>query len=277
MTKRAWAVGPHHARKPSNGDSSSISAIGLRHRQVRSFCRKHAVRPNLPHVLGCRAPVWQRPSSGRPRTVELRQKARGVCVARWYDPGTGQFVSVDPELAETDQPYAYAGDDPVNGSDPSGLDCTSSAKWQWNGQSVSQTLSPDLARKAPGPGILIVDTQYEDPPLDLLVFRVQVNGLLTVYPGGYTGQMSVCAYAHTPSGSDDQGCLYYSPSTFSRGYKERYGIRTFRGYNDSFRTNQIQIYVPPEEIETVNVSLFRDSKRVAFAPFTGEAQYFFMP
>ncbi len=29
-------------------------------------------------------------------------------------------MSVDPDLAETDQPYAYAGDDPVNNSDPSG-------------------------------------------------------------------------------------------------------------------------------------------------------------
>jgi len=29
---------------------------------------------------------------------------------------------VDPDLAETDQPYAYAGDDPVNEGDPTGLD-----------------------------------------------------------------------------------------------------------------------------------------------------------
>lgn len=29
-------------------------------------------------------------------------------------------MSVDPDLADTDQPYAYAGDDPVNESDPSG-------------------------------------------------------------------------------------------------------------------------------------------------------------
>jgi RHS repeat-associated protein len=43
--------------------------------------------------------------------------------ARWYEPGTGTFTSVDPDLAQTDQPYAYAGDDPVNDSDPSG-DCT---------------------------------------------------------------------------------------------------------------------------------------------------------
>jgi RHS repeat-associated protein len=41
--------------------------------------------------------------------------------ARWYDPATGQFLSVDPALAETGQPYAYAGDDPVNEGDPSGL------------------------------------------------------------------------------------------------------------------------------------------------------------
>ena len=41
--------------------------------------------------------------------------------ARWYAPGTGEFTSVDPALAETGQPYEYAGDDPVNGWDPSGL------------------------------------------------------------------------------------------------------------------------------------------------------------
>jgi hypothetical protein len=29
-------------------------------------------------------------------------------------------MSVDPELAETDQPYAYASDDPVNEADPTG-------------------------------------------------------------------------------------------------------------------------------------------------------------
>lgn len=40
--------------------------------------------------------------------------------ARWYDAGDGEFTTVDPDLAETDQPYEYAGDDPVNESDPSG-------------------------------------------------------------------------------------------------------------------------------------------------------------
>jgi RHS repeat-associated protein len=40
--------------------------------------------------------------------------------ARDYDPATGQFSSVDPLLSDTDQPYAYAADDPVHLTDPSG-------------------------------------------------------------------------------------------------------------------------------------------------------------
>ena len=40
--------------------------------------------------------------------------------ARYYDPETAQFLTRDPLLAVTMEPYAYAGSDPVNGSDPSG-------------------------------------------------------------------------------------------------------------------------------------------------------------
>ena len=42
-------------------------------------------------------------------------------VNRYYDPSTGQFISVDPLVGITDQPYQYVGSDPVNGSDPLGL------------------------------------------------------------------------------------------------------------------------------------------------------------
>jgi RHS repeat-associated protein len=41
-------------------------------------------------------------------------------VDRYYDPSTGQFVSVDPELMETGQPYEFAGGDPMNATDPLG-------------------------------------------------------------------------------------------------------------------------------------------------------------
>lgn len=43
--------------------------------------------------------------------------------ARYYDPTTGQFMSSDPLEAITQQPYSYANDDPINGTDPTGLGC----------------------------------------------------------------------------------------------------------------------------------------------------------
>ena len=33
---------------------------------------------------------------------------------------TGQFLSIDPEVSTTNQPYVYTGDNPVNASDPTG-------------------------------------------------------------------------------------------------------------------------------------------------------------
>jgi uncharacterized protein RhaS with RHS repeats len=43
-------------------------------------------------------------------------------VDRYYDPSTDQFLSVDPLLALTGQPYAFTADDPLNETDPLGLD-----------------------------------------------------------------------------------------------------------------------------------------------------------
>ena len=41
-------------------------------------------------------------------------------VHRYYDPQTGQFMSVDPALEETEAPYSYVDDDPANETDPIG-------------------------------------------------------------------------------------------------------------------------------------------------------------
>jgi RHS repeat-associated protein len=42
-------------------------------------------------------------------------------INRYYDPITGQFVTVDPALDQTEAPYNYANGDPINTEDPSGL------------------------------------------------------------------------------------------------------------------------------------------------------------
>jgi RHS repeat-associated protein len=41
--------------------------------------------------------------------------------ARFYEPQIGGFTTRDPAFSQTDQAYAYAGDDPVNRTDPAGL------------------------------------------------------------------------------------------------------------------------------------------------------------
>jgi RHS repeat-associated protein len=41
-------------------------------------------------------------------------------ISRYYDPATGQFLSVDPDVQQTQQPYIYAGDNPLGALDPSG-------------------------------------------------------------------------------------------------------------------------------------------------------------
>ena len=59
-------------------------------------------------------------------------------INRYYDPMTGQFVSVDRELPSTRQPYSYSKDNPIESNDPLGLsagpDCTHG--WPWNEYSL---------------------------------------------------------------------------------------------------------------------------------------------
>jgi hypothetical protein len=47
-------------------------------------------------------------------------------INRYYDPSTDQFLSVDPDVATTEQPYAFTNDDPLNAEDPSAMIAPSS-------------------------------------------------------------------------------------------------------------------------------------------------------
>jgi len=68
--------------------------------------------------------------------------------ARYYDPATAQFLSPDPLASMTNQPYAYTGGDPLNGSDPTGQ-CDVSVPFAGNvqvpGTSNNHYLCTDVA------------------------------------------------------------------------------------------------------------------------------------
>lgn len=49
--------------------------------------------------------------------------------ARYYDPATGQFISIDPEVSLTSQAYAYTGSNPLNAADPTGLSWWNPFSW----------------------------------------------------------------------------------------------------------------------------------------------------
>jgi RHS repeat-associated protein len=71
-------------------------------------------------------PTFQSSTTNRLAWKGLLYEGDGVNLyymrARWYDPETGRFISEDPiGLAGGINQYAFAGNDPVNGWDPSGL------------------------------------------------------------------------------------------------------------------------------------------------------------
>ena len=59
------------------------------------------------------------PTSGS--ALSSRARRAGCSVHRYYDPGSDQFLSVDPAIATTGQAYAFANYDPLNVMDPLGL------------------------------------------------------------------------------------------------------------------------------------------------------------
>lgn len=64
-----------------------------------------------------------------PLTGVLERNEAVLC-DRYYDPSTAQFLSVDPDVQQTGQPYEFADGDPVNNSDPSGsITCAGWFSW----------------------------------------------------------------------------------------------------------------------------------------------------
>ncbi len=64
----------------------------------------------------------QCPWSAVPKRKRTTTFAPRGSINRYYDPSTDSFISVDPDVQQTDQPYVFVNDDPLNATDPLGLD-----------------------------------------------------------------------------------------------------------------------------------------------------------
>jgi RHS repeat-associated protein len=98
---------------------STLQPAAVR-RARTGYWQKHASARFAPVVHADRHQSRRFCTSGPVEYQRTTTNASDGSIDRYYDPATGQFLSVDPDVAVTGQPYAYAGADPVNESDPSG-------------------------------------------------------------------------------------------------------------------------------------------------------------
>lgn len=95
-------------------------ATGLQ-RQRLGYCQKHA-SARISHVIAPDSKESQHLRTSMAVNCErTTTNTSNGSVHRYYVPQTAQFLSVDPLVGVTGQPYGYAGEDPANLSDPTGL------------------------------------------------------------------------------------------------------------------------------------------------------------
>jgi RHS repeat-associated protein len=68
--------------------------------------------------------------------------------ARYYDPATAQFLTVDPEVTLTSQAYLYAGSNPLNATDPTGLSWWNPFSWNRHTWDVIAKVAEIVAKVA---------------------------------------------------------------------------------------------------------------------------------
>jgi RHS repeat-associated protein len=90
--------------------------------------------------------------------------------ARYYDPASAQFLTVDPAYSHTGARYSYANDEPLTSSDPTGLapslPCVCSTMWDGILGSAAAGIGDTLWFGVPTPGHIFTDLCHLDPWCD---------------------------------------------------------------------------------------------------------------
>jgi len=139
--------------------------------------------------------VVQRPPRRRDRPPRPATR-RPIEVGRYYDPQTGQFLTIDPLVDESRASYTYAGDEPVDAIDPNGTkwffqrayDAVTSGRDEasfWTGVAngglllIQSTGASGVGQQAPPP--VQISNSYSCPNNGFYQAGQLVGGLL----GGY--------------------------------------------------------------------------------------------
>ncbi len=103
-------------------------------------------------------------------------------INRYYDPATDQFLSVDPEVAQTDQPYVFTNDDPLNDEDPLGT-CWICSVFSSAARAVAKVVIVVTAATA----VVTLDVADAFDPIDLaadIAIGATANGLVYFVSSG---------------------------------------------------------------------------------------------
>ena len=106
--------------------------------------------------------------------------------ARYYDPGTGQFLTVDPLVASTLSPHGYVADNPVNLADASGRDFDAGA------------VVKDLIEGKPTEALLQIQEDLTTDSLRQLVGGPYAPGVRQIFDGFGTAAEGVGLLAVSP-------------------------------------------------------------------------------
>ncbi len=163
-------------------------------------------------------------------TGELQNTTTGAeyLRARWYQPGDAQLLGVDPALASTDQPYAYANDDPVNGSDPGGQCSTGTYILQGlegsDQANCDHAIDAQLEAEADTAGLVKQDTRAVD---------TDINGLLNDLAASQD-QAAIDAALNSPAGYGEYRIL--DPGQLTQAQQDQLG-QTSLSELETFRAN----------------------------------------
>jgi hypothetical protein len=136
--------------------------------------------------------------------------APACLINRYYDPSTGSFISVDPDLQQTDEPYVFVNDNPLNSADPLGL--KGSIGSMCNGSKTCETTDRKIIQKVASTSVLKILSRAVDA----------VSNFSQHVTIGYGGCLAVCANV-----SYQGGAFTFSAGGFGAEDNGPYG-----GYSD---------------------------------------------